>query len=146
MNRSSSFELTVSTFFDAAHRLLDEHYGTGTRLHGHTYNVVVSIRGTTLRGDGMVFDHYDVRGSVQRVRERLHDTYLNDVAALADVNTTPEVIAEYLWNELTSEITAEGIESMAVEVAESPTMRVRYEAPLDGAGAPTPTPEPAPNP
>jgi 6-pyruvoyl-tetrahydropterin synthase len=64
MNTTLPYELSVSTYFDAAHRLLHEHYRTGTRLHGHTYQVVVRMRGDRLYVHDMVFDHYAVRNII----------------------------------------------------------------------------------
>jgi 6-pyruvoyltetrahydropterin/6-carboxytetrahydropterin synthase len=138
MNKHLGFELTVSTSFDAAHRLLAEHYGTGTRLHGHTYNVVVTMQGNELREDGMLFNHYDVRAAIQRVIAGVHDRYLNEVSELQGLNSTPEVIAQYLWAKLEPDMATAGVARLSVEVAESATTKARYEAAVgdDRTGTP----------
>jgi 6-pyruvoyltetrahydropterin/6-carboxytetrahydropterin synthase len=129
VNTSGTWELRFGTHFDAAHRLLDELYKTGTRLHGHTYPVTVTLRGSSLLDHGMLVNHYTVRDAIQRVVGRLHDTYLNDHPELRELNTTPEVITEFLWRALREELDDARIESMAVEVGEGPTQSVRFEAP-----------------
>lgn len=129
------FELRLATFFDAAHRLLDEFYGTGTRLHGHTYHMVVAMRGDTLRDDGMVVDHYAVREIVYQTAKEFHDRCLNDFPAFQDLNTTPEVIAKHIWDLLASRLAEHGVRTLSVEIQEGPNAFVRYEAAIEDAAA-----------
>jgi 6-pyruvoyltetrahydropterin/6-carboxytetrahydropterin synthase len=133
----TTWEFKFGTHFDAAHRLLDELYKTGTRLHGHTYAVNVTLRGTSLLDHGMVVNHYTAREAILGVVGSLHDTYLNDHPDLSDVNTTPEVIAQFLWRGLREALDDHPIESMAVEVGESPTVSVTFEAPFAAREAAT---------
>jgi 6-pyruvoyltetrahydropterin/6-carboxytetrahydropterin synthase len=128
------FGLIVSSSFDAAHKLLDPRYGSGTNLHGHTYKVLVSMHGDELRSEGMLFDHYVVRETINQVVGKLHDSYLNDVPELRDLNTTPEVIARYLWQRLASQLSEHGVRSMWVEIAESATTSARFGGALDQMG------------
>jgi 6-pyruvoyl-tetrahydropterin synthase len=59
---------------------------------------------------------------------------LNDIPELSERNTTPEVIAQYLWQQIAPKLVEHKVKSMAVDVTESPTMNVRYEATLDDVG------------
>lgn len=133
----STWELKFGMHFDAAHRLLDELYKTGTRMHGHTYSVNVTLRGTSLLEHGMLVNHYTARDAIQRVVGSLHDTCLNDHPELSDVNTTPEVIAQFLWRGLREELDDPRIESMAVEVGELPAVFVTFDAPFAAVEAAT---------
>lgn len=135
MTGTGFFELRQATFFDAAHQLLDEFYGTGTRLHGHTYQMVVAMRGESLRDDGMVVDHYAVREIVYQTAKEFHDRCLNDFAAFQDLNTTPEVIAKHIWDLLASRLAEHGVQTLSVEISEGPNAHVRYEAVIEGSAA-----------
>jgi 6-pyruvoyltetrahydropterin/6-carboxytetrahydropterin synthase len=136
--KGGRFELSFATQFDAAHRLLDELYKSGTRLHGHTYPVVVTLRGSALLDHGMLLNHYSAREAIARAIGELHDTCLNDHPELGSVNTTPEVLAYFLWRQLSRELEGSGIEELAVEVGELPSQHARFDAPLDHQG-PAPT-------
>jgi membrane protein DedA with SNARE-associated domain len=61
--KGGRFELSIATQFDAAHRLLDEVHKSGTRLHGHTYPVLVTFRGSALAAG----DHAEQGGKGQGI-------------------------------------------------------------------------------
>jgi 6-pyruvoyltetrahydropterin/6-carboxytetrahydropterin synthase len=58
----------------------DAVFGNCARLHGHSYRLVVSLRGPIDPGTGMVMNFRDVKRLVrERVIERLDHRHLNDV-------------------------------------------------------------------
>jgi 6-pyruvoyltetrahydropterin/6-carboxytetrahydropterin synthase len=113
------FEVGVVAQFEAAHRLRGD-FGAAIRLHGHTYRVEVIARGHELREDGTLCDITVVRGALDGVLEALHYRNLDDVESFERRNTTAEVVAQYLWEEIASSIRGRGLSSLAVRVWESP--------------------------
>lgn len=85
--------------FDAAHQLDagpdgDPRY---RRLHGHSYQVDVWLRGP--RTDrGWVVDMGDLERRLQLVYEKLDHNFLNDIPDLG--TPTMEGIAAFVWREL----------------------------------------------
>ena len=85
--------------FEAAHRLprvAASH--KCARVHGHSYKLELCVTGAVDPATGWLIDFgvLDERWAV--LFERLDHHYLNDVPGLE--NSTCEVIAGYVWNEL----------------------------------------------
>ena len=85
--------------FEAAHRLPNVPPGHKcARLHGHSFEVTVHVRGPLSAHEGWVMDFADLKASVKPVIEELDHYYLNDITGLE--NTTSEVIARWIWRRL----------------------------------------------
>lgn len=78
--------------FDAAHNLINYH-GKCERLHGHTYKLVVKLKGKPDHED-MVYDFVDLKRLVKKeVIEEFDHHYINDFIE----QPTAENIAMYKW-------------------------------------------------
>ena len=86
-------EISQRFSFDAAH-----HLGAGAsenrRLHGHSFYVVVTLRGEPDSKTGFLRDFGEVDAVLKQVRELLDHRLLNDVAGLE--NPTLENIARFI--------------------------------------------------
>jgi 6-pyruvoyltetrahydropterin/6-carboxytetrahydropterin synthase len=75
--------LSQRFFFDAAHTLRRDIEAEGSRrIHGHTYQAEVEVRGPVDAATGMLVDLGILRAHLQTVRERLDHHLLDDVAGL----------------------------------------------------------------
>lgn len=119
------YSLTVKGNFDAAHHLPG--IETCERLHGHRFNVEVTITGTTLNDKQMLIDFRDIKESWKRFDHR----YLNDFFKMP----TAEVIANDIYcvvkeRILASEVRADQYSQekvgIKVKVWESPDACVEY--------------------
>jgi len=120
------YELMIRGHFDAAHAL--EHYpGECSRLHGHTWDVEVTIVGHTLDRIGIVYDFKTLRDDLARVLEPLDHGYLNDVPPFDAMNPTAENLARHIYGQL-SELVPEHVRVSEVSVWESPVARLTYRA------------------
>ena len=113
------YEVGITAQFEAAHRLVGD-FGPATRLHGHTYQLDVIVRGEQLRQDGTLYDIARLEEEVGRMVATLHYRDLAEVTGLAGVNTTAEAVARYCWEKLAASLTGVGLASLRVRVWESP--------------------------
>jgi 6-pyruvoyltetrahydropterin/6-carboxytetrahydropterin synthase len=96
--------VTKNFRFESAHHL-PGHRGKCAHLHGHSYRLEVTIRGTIKNAPGesdhgMVMDFSDLSRIVKNsVIERLDHHDLNEVTGL---HTTAENLAHWIWSELTA--------------------------------------------
>jgi 6-pyruvoyltetrahydropterin/6-carboxytetrahydropterin synthase len=82
-------QVTCEFTFEASHQLRrddwsDEEntavYGNCVRLHGHSYRLVVTVRGAIDDATGMVVNFRDIKEAVdQRIIDRLDHRHINDV-------------------------------------------------------------------
>lgn len=119
------FELTTIVDFEAAHCLRD-YPGKCSRLHGHNWQVEVTVAGTKLNELGLLIDFRDLKAEVQKILQQLDHYYLNELPAFQQINPSAENIAKYLYEELAaSEVFAE-LKLKTIKVWESPRSAVTY--------------------
>jgi len=85
--------------FEAAHRLPNvpaEH--KCARLHGHSFQVRVTVDGPVGERTGWVMDFADLKAAFQPIYDRLDHRYLNEIEGLE--NPTSEVLARWIWRAL----------------------------------------------
>lgn len=120
------FEVGVVGQFEAAHHL-EGNFGPATRPHGHTYRVEVTARGERLGPDGALCDLGMLQDAVREALAPLHYRDLGEVEALCGRNTTAEVMARYVWDQVAPRLRGAGLATLAVRVWESPGAFAGYE-------------------
>lgn len=79
---SSLYELSQRFFFEAAHTLDRTIDAEGSRrIHGHTYEAEVTVRGRP-NSNGMLIDLAYLRAEIERVRDQLDHRFLDEVEGL----------------------------------------------------------------
>lgn len=107
--------------FDAAHNLIHYH-GKCERLHGHTYGLVVKLKGT-MDHEHMVYDFVDLKKLVQKeILDKFDHAYLNDFIE----QPTAENIAIYIWNALVDKVKTPNAHLHEIEVWETKTSGLIY--------------------
>lgn len=92
-------EIYKEFHFEAAHRLPNVPPGHKcARLHGHSFQVRLTVTGDVTEPSGWVMDFGELKAAFQPVLERLDHYYLNDIPGLE--NPTSENIARWIWCEL----------------------------------------------
>ena len=87
--------------FEAAHRLPNvpaDH--KCARLHGHSFQVRVSVDGPVGEQTGWVMDFAEMKAAFRPVYEQLDHRYLNEIAGLE--NPTSEILARWIWRQLSA--------------------------------------------
>jgi len=109
--------------FEAAHHLPSvpaDH--KCSRIHGHSYRIVVYVEGEVNADTGMVIDFAEIDATVTPlVIAHLDHRYLNDLADLK--NPTAENLARWIWTRVRPEMPM----LKAIEVRETPTCAVLYD-------------------
>ena len=119
------FEIYVKSRFSAAHALAG-YAGDCARVHGHNWDVEVSVRCRELDGTGMGMDFSDIRAAVDRVAGSLDHRMLNELEPFQRDNPTSENVARHLFRELSAAINAQGIRVSRVKVSETPDAGAAY--------------------
>jgi len=116
------YTATVSRVFSAAHaiRMPD---GTVEPLHGHNWDVRVTVARPELDGTGFVVDFHELEASLDAVLKPLHNRNLNDVAEMADLNPTAENVVRHIVRSLRIPT---GVSLDRVEVSEAPGCVAAY--------------------
>jgi 6-pyruvoyltetrahydropterin/6-carboxytetrahydropterin synthase len=123
------FEVGITGQFEAAHRLHGD-FGPATRLHGHTYRVELAVRGPSLDSDGTLCDVTALQQALDAVLAGMHYRNLDELELFAGRNTTAEVVAQVLFEQIAPALSGAGLRSLAVRVWESPRAYAGHEGDL----------------
>ena len=123
------FELKVRTHFSAAHKIL-EHMGKCQNLHGHNWNIEVTVQAPELNRIGLAVDFSDLKNTLKEVIAPLDHVYLNELPQFATVenNPTAERIASYIFSQMTGRlrVLAPHAQVKRVDVYETDTCSASY--------------------
>ncbi|MDY6917097.1 MAG: 6-carboxytetrahydropterin synthase QueD [Chloroflexota bacterium] len=115
------FEVSVREHFDAAHYLRG-YQGKCENVHGHRYEVVVTVRAERLDDIGLACDFTVIKGHLREILARFDHVCLNDVSPFDATNPSSENIAITICEELKRR----GLHISSVRVYESPDTYVTY--------------------
>lgn len=118
------YELTVKGHFDAAHALRD-YPGECRNLHGHTWDVEVTVEGATLDDIGIVYDFKQLKDDLAAVITNYDHVLINDVPPFDVITPTAENLARVIFERLV-ETVGEQVRVREVAVWESPVARLVY--------------------
>jgi len=118
------YELTVTSHFDAAHALRG-YPGECKNLHGHTWDIEVSVEGDTLDEIGIVYDFKSLKDDLGTVLRDFDHAYLNDVAPFDVISPTAENLARVIYERLVSVVDSR-VRVTEVAVWESPVAKLVY--------------------
>jgi 6-pyruvoyl-tetrahydropterin synthase len=100
------FRVTVRDHIMIAHSLTGEVFGPAQRLHGATYVVDATFGGPDLDADGILVDIGRATDVVREVLGRLHYRNLDDEDLLAGQNSSTEVLARWVADQLAGRATS----------------------------------------
>ena len=121
------YTLTVRASFSAAHRLR-EYDGNCERLHGHNWQVEVSVASEQLDDRGIALDFRAIKAAVNDLLSGLDHRYLNEVPPFDRQNPSSENVARYLFEEMERKVPAPA-RVARVTVWESEDARADYSRP-----------------
>ncbi len=117
-------ELEVSFRLEASHQLpRAPETSVCRRLHGHSWEIEVTVAGTVDPESGWVIDYHHIERAWEPVHAALDHRHLNEVEGLA--NPTSENLAIWIWDRLDPAL--DGL--LRITVHETCTARCRYFGP-----------------
>ena len=119
------YEISVRMHFDAAHYLRGYH-GKCENLHGHRYEVIVTVRAEETNEIGIACDFTELKYHLGEVLHQFDHRCLNDVTPFDKINPSAENIAHTIYNKLKPRLDKTPASICRVEVWESPDSRVAY--------------------
>jgi len=119
------FVLKIVTDFASAHSLRN-YPGDCARLHGHNWQVEVSVCSEVLDDNGIAIDFREIKKQTKLVIKRLDHQYLNEIKPFDVLNPTAENIAKYFFEEVGLLINSENVKVKEVLIWETPRSSVTY--------------------
>ena len=119
------FALKIVTDFASAHSLRN-YPGDCARLHGHNWQVEVSVCSNVLDDNGIAIDFREIKKHTKLVIKRLDHQYLNEIKPFDILNPTAENIAKYFFDEVGLLINNKDIKVKEVLIWENPRSAVTY--------------------
>ena len=119
------FVLKIVTDFVSAHSLRN-YPGDCARLHGHNWQVEVSVCSEVLDDNGIAIDFREIKKQTKLVIKRLDHQYLNEIKPFDVLNPTAENIAKYFFEEVGLLINSENVKVKEVLIWETPRSAVTY--------------------
>ena len=110
------FSVTVRDHMMIAHSLRGETFGPAQALHGATYVIDATFRRADLDADGIVVDIGRAVEELHTVLSELNYRNLDDEPALAEMNTTTEVLARLIADRLAERARAGALGDAAREL------------------------------
>lgn len=122
--------INVRAHYDSAH-FLREYKGKCERLHGHRYVVEAAMGFEALGEGGMAYDFTDAKGVLREIAGELDHQNLNDLPPFADLESSAENQARYIYDEMKRRLGSVGESLLYVRVWETPDQWAQYsERPL----------------
>ncbi|MCK9275288.1 MAG: 6-carboxytetrahydropterin synthase [Syntrophales bacterium] len=118
------YEITIKKTFSAAHTLVIG--GEREELHGHNFDVEITVSSATLDSDSVVMDFRHLKRKADEVLACLDHTYLNDIDYFKSVPPTSEQIARFIFERIKKGLPGENIVVSRVSVWESKNAWATY--------------------
>jgi 6-pyruvoyl-tetrahydropterin synthase len=131
------YAVEVSGQIMIAHSFRGEVFGPAQELHGATFVVRAAFLSELLDGNGIVVDIGRAQDVLNAALKPLNYRNLDDLPQFKGTNTTTEFLTKYVFDLLADAARANALgragrelAAIRVTVAESPSARAWYEAPL----------------
>lgn len=112
------YHLKIRTHFAAAHRLVN-YQGECENLHGHNWNVEVTVTARELDAAGLGIDFKILKRHTKELLGELDHKYLNDLPPFLEISPSSEQIARFLFERLAATLDNDNVRVATVTVWES---------------------------
>jgi 6-pyruvoyltetrahydropterin/6-carboxytetrahydropterin synthase len=117
------YELEIRRRFSAAHAISMR--GVREPVHGHDWEVTVTVGGDRLDGDGLLCDFHDLEGRIDSIVKPMDSRHLNETPPFDRINPTAEHVAKFIADTLESQV-PKGVRVVSVRVTEAPGCAARF--------------------
>ncbi|HLE17701.1 MAG TPA: 6-carboxytetrahydropterin synthase QueD [Syntrophales bacterium] len=123
------YEITITRSFSAAHVLKDIG-GKCEGLHGHNFDVEVSLAAVDLNKEGLLIDFRILKEWTDEILDCLDHKHLNDLTYFKDKNPSAENLARFIYDRISDKVKLKNIDVSRVTVWESEKARATYRGEL----------------
>lgn len=110
--------LKVKDSFSAAHKLVD-YRGECSNVHGHNWQVEISIECHKTSKIGLTVDFKEIKHNFSDILTQFDHVFLNDLEYFKDKNPTSENIARTLYNLSSQKFDNKNVRVKEISVKES---------------------------
>ena len=119
------YQISVKQHFDAAHALRG-YKGKCESVHGHRFEIVVTIQASELNKIGIGYDFLELKTQLMEILDKFDHTSLNDMSTFKKINPSSENIARIIYQKLKAKLEGATVTLTSVDVWESPENCVHY--------------------
>jgi 6-pyruvoyltetrahydropterin/6-carboxytetrahydropterin synthase len=119
------YRLTIKTGFAAAHNLIN-YQGDCENLHGHNWEVEVTVTARELDQAGLAIDFKVLKRETNALLDELDHKYVNQHHFFQDISPSSENISRYLFHELSKRLNDNNIKVERIGVWESDNACAEY--------------------
>ena len=119
------FEIEIDRSFSAAHQLKG-YDGDCRNLHGHNYEVTVTVQADTLNEVGIALDFKKLKAALDEVIAPYDHHNLSELPEFADINPTSEILARSIYRQMSVKLNTDEVKVNRVKVGESENSDVVY--------------------
>jgi 6-pyruvoyltetrahydropterin/6-carboxytetrahydropterin synthase len=119
------YQISVRQHFDAAH-FLRGYKGKCESVHGHRFEVVVTVQAKELNNIGITYDFLELKNNLNEILALFDHRPLNEISLFKNINPSAENIARVIYEELQAKLDKVPVTLTSVDVWESPENCVRY--------------------
>ncbi len=120
------YKVFIKTHFSSAHYLRN-YPGNCEHLHGHNWDVVITVKAKKLNEIDVAIDFRDLKEIAAKIMKELDHKNLNELSQFNEINPSSERLAEYIYNRLKEELRSfNNISPDSVEVRETPSAGIIY--------------------
>ncbi|CUS77767.1 6-pyruvoyltetrahydropterin/6-carboxytetrahydropterin synthase [Candidatus Kryptonium thompsonii] len=121
------YKISAQKRFSASH-IIKDYPGECGRLHGHNWNVKVTVKAKELNDFGMAIDFKELSQILNEVIEKLDHYHLNDIPPFNEIQPTAENLAKFFYDELKSKLAQyKNVEIDSVEIWETEKYSAIYQ-------------------
>lgn len=119
------YEIEIDRSFSAAHQLKG-YDGDCRNLHGHNYEVTVTVCADTVNAIGIALDFKMLKAAVDEVIAPYDHHNLSELPDFRSINPTSEVLARTIFRKLAAKLNDGSVRVAKVRIGESATSRITY--------------------
>ena len=119
------FEIEIDRSFSAAHQLKG-YDGDCRNLHGHYYEVTVTVEAETLNEIGIALDFKKLKAALDEVISPYDHRNLSDLPEFQELNPTSEVLARTIFCKMGELLNDGNVRVSRVRIGESSSSRLTY--------------------
>jgi len=112
------YKISVEKSISAAHQL-PHHSGKCRNLHGHNWNVEVTVAARELDAAGLGIDFKILKRHTKELLGELDHKYLNDLTPFTNTSPSSEQISRFLFGRLSEQLDSDNVRLERVTVWES---------------------------